>query len=97
MVAIGRALMARPRLLLLDEPSLGLAPAVVDHMFATIRAIHAEGVAILLVEQNVVRALEIADRAYVLEEGRVVAEGAPAVLRQQSRIQEAYLGLREGT
>ena len=92
MVAIGRALMARPRLLLLDEPSLGLAPAVVDHMFAIIRAIHAEGVTILLVEQNVVRALEIADRAYVLEEGRVVAGGAPAVLREQTRIQEAYLG-----
>jgi len=95
MVAVGRALMARPRLLLLDEPSLGLAPAVVDRMFETIRAIHAEGVAILLVEQNVVRALEIADRAYVLEEGRVVADGPPAALRQQSRIQEAYLGLRD--
>jgi branched-chain amino acid transport system ATP-binding protein len=96
MVAIGRALMARPRLLLLDEPSLGLAPAVVDQMFGIIRAIHAEGVAILLVEQNVVRALEIADRAYVLEEGRIVADGLPSVLREQSRIREAYLGLREG-
>ena len=96
MVAIGRALMARPRLLLLDEPSLGLAPAVVDDMFAIIHAIHAEGVTILLVEQNVVRALEIADRAYVLEEGRVVAEGPPALLRQHTRIQEAYLGLRDG-
>jgi branched-chain amino acid transport system ATP-binding protein len=94
MVAIGRALMARPRLLLLDEPSLGLAPAVVQQMFEIIRAIHDEGVAILLVEQNVVRALEIADRAYVLEEGRVVADGPSSVLRQQSRIQEAYLGLR---
>ena len=94
MVAIGRALMARPRLLLLDEPSLGLAPAVVDHMFETIRAIHEEGVAILLVEQNVVRALEIADRAYVLEEGRTVATGPPAELRRDARIQEAYLGLR---
>jgi branched-chain amino acid transport system ATP-binding protein len=94
MVAIGRALMARPRLLLLDEPSLGLAPAVVDHMFAIIRAIHDEGVAILLVEQNVVRALDIADRAYVLEQGRVVAEGPPVMLRQEARIQEVYLGLR---
>jgi branched-chain amino acid transport system ATP-binding protein len=95
MLAIGRAVMARPRLLLLDEPSLGLAPAVVDHMFEIIRAIHDEGVAILLVEQNVVRALEIADRAYVLEEGRVVADGRPSVLLQQSRIQQAYLGVRD--
>jgi branched-chain amino acid transport system ATP-binding protein len=94
MVAIGRALMARPRLLLLDEPSLGLAPTVVDQMFAIIRAIHREGVSILLVEQNVVRALEIADHAYVLEQGRVVAEGSPSVLRQEARIQEVYLGLR---
>jgi branched-chain amino acid transport system ATP-binding protein len=93
MVAIGRALMARPRLLLLDEPSLGLAPTVVDQMFAIIRAIHEEGVAILLVEQNVVRALDIADHTYVLEEGRIVAEGTPSVLRQESRIREAYLGL----
>ena len=96
MVAIGRALMALPRLLLLDEPSLGLAPAVVDNMFEIIRAINGEGVAILLVEQNVVRALEIAARAYVLEEGRVVADGPPAILRQQSRIRQAYLGLRDG-
>ncbi len=92
MVAIGRALMACPRLLLLDEPSLGLAPAVVDDVFATIQAIHGEGVAILLVEQNVTRALGIADRAYVLEEGRIVAAGLPSVLMGESRIQEAYLG-----
>ena len=96
MLAMGRALMSKPRLLLLDEPSLGLAPAVVDHMFEIIRAINGEGVAILLVEQNVVRALEIAARVYVLEEGRVVAAGPPAILRQQSRIREAYLGLRDG-
>ncbi len=96
MVAIARAPMARPRLLLLDEPSLGLAPAVVDQMFDIVRAIHAEGVTILLAEQNVVRALEIADRAYVLEEGRVVGGGPPAALCQQSRIQEVYLGLRGG-
>jgi len=95
MVAIGRALMACPRLLLLDEPSLGLAPAVVDQMFDTIRAIHREGVSILLVEQNVARALEVAGRAYVLEEGRVVAEGTPAGLLADTRIQQAYLGLRD--
>ena len=94
MVAIGRALMARPRLLLLDEPSLGLAPAVVDHMFEIIHAIHDEGVAVLLVEQNVARALDIADRAYVLEEGRTVAEGRAAELREEPRVREAYLGLR---
>jgi branched-chain amino acid transport system ATP-binding protein len=93
MVAIGRALMAAPRLLLLDEPSLGLAPAVVGEMFRAISRIQSEGVAILLVEQNVAQAMEIADRAYVLEEGRIVAAGLPAELLAQSRIKEAYLGL----
>jgi len=93
MVAIGRALMARPRLLLMDEPSLGLAPAVVDQMFEIVRAIHREGVAILLVEQNVARALEIANRAYVLEGGRIVAEGPAGALRDDPRIRQAYLGL----
>ncbi len=93
MVAIGRAMMAQPRLLLLDEPSLGLAPAIVGEMFAAITKIQSEGVAILLVEQNVSQAMEIADRAYVLEEGRIVATGLPAELLAQSRIKEAYLGL----
>ena len=93
MVAIGRALMARPRLLLMDEPSLGLAPAVVDLLFEIAHAIHREGVAILLVEQNVARALEIASRAYVLEEGRIVAEGPAGALRDDPRIRQAYLGL----
>ena len=93
MVAIARALMAKPRLLLLDEPSLGLAPAIVGDMFRVIRMIQEEGVAILLVEQNVAQAMEIADRAYVLEEGRIVAAGLPASLLAQSRIKEAYLGL----
>jgi branched-chain amino acid transport system ATP-binding protein len=92
MVAIGRALMAEPRLLLLDEPSLGLAPSLVLEMFATVRAINAAGVAVLLVEQNVAMALEIATRAYVLEEGRVVAEGAPKELLAQSQIRRTYLG-----
>jgi branched-chain amino acid transport system ATP-binding protein len=93
MVAIGRAMMAEPRLLLLDEPSLGLAPAIVGEMFRAITKIQSEGVAILLVEQNVAQAMEIADRAYVLEEGRIVAAGLPAELLAQSRIKEAYLGL----
>ena len=93
MVAIGRALMAGPRLLLLDEPSLGLAPAIVAELFRVVRAIHAEGMSILLVEQNVAQALEVADRAYVLEEGRIVASGLPDILLAQSHIREAYLGL----
>jgi branched-chain amino acid transport system ATP-binding protein len=93
MVAVGRALMAGPRLLLLDEPSLGLAPAIVGELFRALRTIHAEGVAMLLVEQNVAQALDIADRAYVLEEGRIVATGLPDQLLAQSRIREVYLGL----
>jgi branched-chain amino acid transport system ATP-binding protein len=92
MVAIGRALMAMPRLLLLDEPSLGLAPQIVDQVFEVVAGIHADGVAVLLVEQNIVQAFAIAARAYVLEHGRIVAEGAPATLAQDARIREAYLG-----
>ena len=93
MLAIGRALMARPRLLLLDEPSLGLAPAIVLELFRVIRKINGGGVAVLLVEQNVAAALDIADRAYVLEEGRIVAEGKPRELAAQPHIRRAYLGL----
>ena len=93
MVAIGRALMTRPRLLLLDEPSLGLAPLIVQDMFAMIGRIHAEGVSILLVEQNVALALGVASRAYVLEEGRIVASDTPEALRRQPHIRRAYLGL----
>ncbi|MEO8754906.1 MAG: ABC transporter ATP-binding protein [Casimicrobiaceae bacterium] len=93
MVAIARALMALPRLLLLDEPSLGLAPLIVREMFTMIARIHAEGVAVLLVEQNVTLALELATRAYVLEEGRIVAEDTPDALRAQPHIRRAYLGL----
>ena len=92
MLAIGRALMARPRLLLLDEPSLGLAPAIVMEVFRTIREVNAGGVAVLLVEQNVAMALDLARRAYVLEEGRIVAGGPPKELASQPHIQRAYLG-----
>jgi len=92
MVAIGRALMARPKLLLLDEPSLGLAPSIVMDMFEAIRRINAEGLSVLLVEQNVSMAMEIASRAYVLEEGRVAMEGAASDLLNQPAIRRAYLG-----
>ena len=92
MVAIGRALMARPRFLLLDEPSLGLSPMIVQDMFRAIREVNAEGVAVLLVEQNIAAALDLARRAYVLDEGRIAAEGEPANLMARPEIQKAYLG-----
>ena len=92
MLAIGRALMARPRLLLLDEPSLGIAPIGVQRIYETIAEINRSGVAILLVEQNAHRALDTASRGYVLETGRVVLDGATAVLRGDPRVREAYLG-----
>lgn len=93
MVAIGRALMSRPQLLLLDEPSLGLAPAVVLDMFQAIREINAGGTSVLLVEQNVAMAMELARRAYVVEEGRIVAEGLAEELMDRPEIRKAYLGL----
>ena len=93
MVAIGRALMARPGLLLLDEPSLGLAPAIVLDMFRAIRKINAQGTSVLLVEQNVAMAMELANRAYVMEEGRIVCEGQASELLTRPEIQKAYLGL----
>jgi len=93
MVAIARALMARPKLLLLDEPSLGLSPAIVEIMFDAIRQINADGMTVMLVEQNVAMALDVSTRAYVLEEGRIVAEGEPRELAARSEIRRAYLGL----
>jgi len=93
MVAIGRALMARPRLLLLDEPSLGLSPAMVLAMFGAIRDVHAAGTAVLLVEQNVVMALDLAQRAYLLEEGRIAAAGTPAEMFRTPELRRAYLGI----
>ncbi|NLG70055.1 MAG: ABC transporter ATP-binding protein [Firmicutes bacterium] len=93
MLAIGRALMSEPRLLVLDEPSLGLAPVVVQELFGVVREVASSGTTVLLVEQSVHHALAIADRAYVLENGRVVMEGTGRALLDEARIQSAYLGL----
>lgn len=93
MLAVGRGLMLKPRLLMLDEPSLGLAPVVTDVTFEKIREIHAMGTAILLVEQNVGRALTLVQRAYVLESGRVIMHGASSDLANNKQVQAAYLGM----
>jgi branched-chain amino acid transport system ATP-binding protein len=93
MLAIGRALMSRPRLLMLDEPSMGLAPRVVLDVFGAINRIHEQGIRVLLVEQNVHQALKISDRVYVLETGRVVHEGHPDELLADRHIRSAYLGV----
>ncbi len=93
MLAIARGLMLRPKLLMLDEPSLGLAPKLVQRVMDTLRRLHEEGLTILLVEQNVRYALELADRGYVLETGRVVMEGGGRELLEDPRIKKAYLGL----
>jgi branched-chain amino acid transport system ATP-binding protein len=93
MVAIARALMTRPRLLMFDEPSLGLAPVVVSQVFDTIRRLHAEGLTILLVEQNLKKALEMADRGYVVETGSISIEGTAAELLADTSIRSAYLGV----
>jgi branched-chain amino acid transport system ATP-binding protein len=92
MLAIGRALMGLPRLLLLDEPSLGLAPLVVRDIFGVLRAVNQQGVTVLLVEQNARLALQLADRGYVLEQGRVVGTGTGAELLADVGVQRAYLG-----
>jgi branched-chain amino acid transport system ATP-binding protein len=93
MCAIGRALMARPRLLMLDEPTLGLAPVLVGRIFDTVRTINADGVTVLLVEQNVRQALTLATRACVLESGKLVLEGAGRELLGDERLKRAYLGM----
>lgn len=92
MLAIGRALMARPRLLLLDEPSMGLAPLLVKEIFRVIQQLRQAGTAILLVEQNARSALQICDRAYVLETGRIIIEGPPGELLENQLVKNAYLG-----
>jgi branched-chain amino acid transport system ATP-binding protein len=93
MLAIGRALMSEPKMLLLDEPSLGLAPLVTRQLFDTLRQLHEAGVSILLVEQNARMALELADRAYVMERGSVAIEGPAAEMLEDERVRTAYLGL----
>ena len=93
MLAVGRGLMLRPRLLVLDEPSLGLAPQIVEEMHGRLREIHASGVSILLVEQNVALALQTASRAYVIQSGEVVLEGPARELADDDRVREAYLGI----
>jgi branched-chain amino acid transport system ATP-binding protein len=92
MLAIGRALMARPRLLLLDEPSMGLAPILVESIFATIKAINQEGTTVLLVEQNALMALSIANRGYVVQTGQIVLHDEAAKLRENEMVRKAYLG-----
>ena len=92
MLAMGRALMSQPKLLMLDEPSMGLAPILVDQIFDIIKELHAQGTTILLVEQNAGKALDIADRAYVLESGRIVLSGSGTELSESEEIKKAYLG-----
>jgi branched-chain amino acid transport system ATP-binding protein len=93
MLAVGRGLMMKPRLLMLDEPSLGLAPVITDTTFEKIQEIHAMGTAILLVEQNVARALALVQRAYVLESGKVTIHGSSGELTRNKHVQAAYLGI----
>jgi branched-chain amino acid transport system ATP-binding protein len=94
MLALGRALMSEPRLLMLDEPSLGLAPSVVEALYETLDRLHKEGLTLLLAEQSIPLALDIADYAYVLQTGRTVLEGKGADLEKNEQVQEIYLGIR---
>ena len=93
MLAIGRGLMAEPKLLILDEPSLGLSPLLVEELFALIKSINRQGIALLLVEQNVVQSLEVASRAYVLDNGAIVLQGSAADVRNDPNLKRAYLGM----
>lgn len=93
MLAIARGLMAKPRLLMLDEPSLGLAPLLVKQVFETVKRINSHGITVLLVEQNVFHSLSISDEAYVLENGRVVLEGKGKEILDNPQVKEAYLGI----
>lgn len=93
MLALGRGLMAEPDLLMLDEPSLGLSPLLVEELFALIKSINAQGIALLLIEQNVVQSLDVAQRAYILDNGRFVLEGPAAELGQDPKLKHAYLGM----
>ena len=93
MLAIGRGLMGEPKLLILDEPSLGLSPVLVEHLFSLIGSINADGVAVLLVEQNVAQTLELAQRAYVLENGSLTMQGSATQIRDDPKLSRAYLGL----
>jgi branched-chain amino acid transport system ATP-binding protein len=94
MLAIGRGLMAEPRLLILDEPSLGLSPLLVEELFALIRRLNGEGITLLLVEQNVMQSLEVASRAYILENGAFVLQGSSSDIRENPKLKRAYLGLQ---
>jgi len=93
MLAIGRGLMAEPRLLILDEPSLGLSPLLVEELFTLVKTINAKGIAVLLVEQNVVQSLEVAQRAYILDNGLFVLQGSAADIRNDPNLKRAYLGM----
>src|SRR6516164_3204332 len=93
MLAIGRGLMAEPEFLMLDEPSLGLSPLLVEELFALIKSINAQGIALLLIEQNVMQSLDVAQRAYILDNGRFVLEGSAAELGKDPKLKHAYLGM----
>jgi branched-chain amino acid transport system ATP-binding protein len=93
MLAIGRGLMAEPKLIILDEPSLGLSPLLVEELFALVRRINADGVSVLLVEQNVVQSLEVANRVYILAEGKFVISGSAVDIAADPALKRAYLGM----